>query len=67
MLNRIVRWAVNGLDYEADPRQIETLLEDLELVGEDVKIALQLNSSGVIPFYHNGIFVNKATKSSRPT
>ena len=27
MLNRVVRWTEEGLEYEADPRQIERLLE----------------------------------------
>ena len=34
---RIVRWTPTGLEYEADPRQAERLLEDLGLAGEGVK------------------------------
>ena len=37
VLNRIVRWTDHGLEYEADPRQVERLLEELELDGEGVK------------------------------
>ena len=29
-LNRIIRWCSDALDYEADPRQIEKLIEELE-------------------------------------
>lgn len=32
-LNRIIRWCDDGLEYEADPRQVEKLVEELELVG----------------------------------
>ena len=37
VLNRIVRWTDKGIEYEADPRQVERLLEELELEGEGVK------------------------------
>ena len=33
MLNRIVRWTSEGLEYEADPRQIEQVIRDLGLKG----------------------------------
>jgi hypothetical protein len=33
ILNRIVRWTAEGLEYEADPRQVEHLVEDLGLEG----------------------------------
>ena len=32
-LNRVIRWCDHGLEYEADPRQVEKLVEQLELVG----------------------------------
>ena len=48
ILNRIVRWTSKGLEYEADPRQGERLLEDLELTG-DVKAA---PTPGVKPLQH---------------
>ena len=32
-LNRVIRWCDDGLEYEADPRQVEKLVEELELVG----------------------------------
>ena len=32
-LNRIIRWCPNGLEYECDPRQIEKLIEELDLEG----------------------------------
>ena len=37
VLNRIIRWTDRGLEYEADPRQVEKLLEELDLEGEGVK------------------------------
>ena len=33
ILNRIIRWTPEGLEYEADPRQAEQLCKDLDLVG----------------------------------
>ena len=40
VLNRIIRWTGNGLEYEADPRQVEKLLEELDLEAEGVKSLL---------------------------
>ena len=37
ILNRIVRWTKDGIEYEADPRQVEKFLEDLDFAGEGVK------------------------------
>jgi hypothetical protein len=37
VLNRVIRWTANGLEYEADPRQVERLLEELDLDGDGVK------------------------------
>ena len=31
VLNRIVRWTESGLEYKADPRQIEHIIVDLGL------------------------------------
>ncbi len=33
ILNRVVRWTDAGLEYEADPRQAEKLVQDLKLEG----------------------------------
>ena len=33
MLNRIVRWTQEGVEYEADPRQSEQLIRDLGMTG----------------------------------
>ena len=33
VLNRLVRWTQTGIEYEADPRQIERLVVDLGLEG----------------------------------
>ena len=33
VLNRVVRWTEAGLEYEADPRQVEKLLTEVELAG----------------------------------
>lgn len=37
VLNRIVRWISDDLEYEADPRQGDKLLRDFNLDGDDVK------------------------------
>ena len=37
-LNRIIRWCPDGLEYECDPRQIEKLIEELELEGAPVTV-----------------------------
>jgi hypothetical protein len=37
VLNRVIRWTPTGIEHEADPRQVERLLEGLELEGEGVK------------------------------
>ena len=39
VLNRVVHWTAEGIQYEADPRQAEKLLRDLKLDGEEVKAA----------------------------
>ena len=33
VLNRIIRWTAKGIEYEADPRQVEKLLVEIELEG----------------------------------
>ena len=37
VLNRVIRWTPEGIEYEADPRQVERLLEELNLEGDGVK------------------------------
>ena len=37
VLNRVIRWVDGGVEYEADPRQAERLLEGLGLDGEGCK------------------------------
>ena len=37
VLNRVIRWTPTGIEYEADPRQVERLFQELELEGEGVK------------------------------
>ena len=32
-LNRVIRWCGDHVEYEADPRQVEKLVEELSLVG----------------------------------
>ena len=39
MLNRAIRWTEQGLEYEADPRHGERLLEGLGLAGECKSVA----------------------------
>ena len=41
VLNRVIRWTEQVVECEADPRQVELLLEEIQLDGEGVK--------GVIP------------------
>ena len=36
VLNRVIRWTDDGVEYEADPRKVEKLLEELELDGDGV-------------------------------
>ena len=33
VLNRIVRWTSKEIAYEADPRQVDKLLDEIELEG----------------------------------
>ena len=35
VLNRVVRWGQNGIEYEADPRQVERLVVDTGLEGSN--------------------------------
>ena len=35
VLNRIVRWTTSGVEYEADPRQVEKLLAECGLTGSN--------------------------------
>ena len=37
VLNRVIRWTPQGIEYEADPRQVERLLEEMDLDGDGVK------------------------------
>ena len=66
VLNRVIRWTHRGLEYEADPRQGERLVEDLGLEGADssrlvttpgvkalapqIESETPLPSAGVTPF-----------------
>ena len=47
VLNRVVRWTSRGLEYEADPRQAERLVEDLQLDGANT-----VTTPGVKPLAH---------------
>ena len=49
VLNCIIRWASKGLEYEADPRQVEKLLKEMKLSGEGVKGAV---TPGTEPLPH---------------
>ena len=33
----MIRWTPQGIEYEADPRQVERLLEEMDLDGDGVK------------------------------
>ena len=48
VLNRIIRWTVRGLEYEADPRQHERMLLDFEL-GPGIKTSA---TPGIKPLAH---------------
>ena len=47
VLNRVVRWTSQGLEYEADPRQAEKLIRDTQLQG-----ANSVTTPGVKPLSH---------------
>ena len=49
VLNRVVRWTSEGLEYEDDPRQVEKLLSEVELSGENVNGSA---TPGVTPLAH---------------
>ena len=38
VLNRIVRWTPDGIEYEADPRQAEKLIEECGLAGSNTVV-----------------------------
>ena len=38
VLNRVIRWVDGGIEYEADPRQAERLLEGLDLDKDDLSL-----------------------------
>ena len=40
VLNRGIRWTDRGVEYDADPRQVERLIADLEFEGPDVRLAV---------------------------
>ena len=40
VLNRVVRWTEDGVEYQADPRQAEKLIESIGLSGEGVRSAV---------------------------
>ena len=44
VLGRVIRWTDKCIDYEADPRQVENPLAELELDGEKVKGVVTLGS-----------------------
>ena len=37
VLGRVIRWTDQGIEYEADPRQDEKLVSELQLEGDAVK------------------------------
>ena len=46
ILNRIVRWTTEGLEYEADPRHVEIMLAQLELAdAKEVDVATRVSSA----------------------
>ena len=47
MLNRVVRWTDRGIEYEADPRQVEKLVRDTQLQGANA-----VTTPGVTPLAH---------------
>ena len=49
VFNRIIRWTGWGIEYKAGPRQVEKLLEAMELDGEGVK---GVATPGVKPLAH---------------
>lgn len=68
ILNRIVRWCVGGIEYEADPRHVEKLLRDMNMVGckdlsspgvkliaEDLAKESPLLEGDVVTLYRSGV------------
>ena len=39
VLNRIIRWTPQGIQYEADPRHVEKLLREIDLEGASGAVA----------------------------
>ena len=37
VFGRVIQWTETGIEYEADPRQVEKLVSELQLEGEAVK------------------------------
>ena len=73
MLNRIVRWTDQGIEYEADPRQVEKLMRDLKIddADKDLKTGrvLGAGSYGVVSegMYHGTrVAVKKLHVSNLP-
>ena len=54
VLNRIVRWTPEGIEYEADPRHVEQIVRDLDLMG-----AKSVTTPGLKPTFeqacHSGL------------
>ena len=44
ILNRVVRWTTEGIEYEADPRHVEKLLRDMDMVGVSLFIFTRYQS-----------------------
>ena len=62
VLNRVVRWTEEGLEYEADPRQAEQLCRDLGLVG-----AKSIGTPGVKMTSLSLLYKGKPCRSARST
>ena len=50
VLNRIVRWTAEGVEYEADPRHVEQIVRDLDLIGSK-----PVTTPGLKPTFEQGM------------
>ena len=46
LLNRLVSWTSSGISWEADPRHVSLLVEDLGVTGTKVDIPMTVSPAG---------------------
>ena len=48
MLNRIIRWTNEGIEYEADPRQVEIILKQMDMQDSKPVVTLGTKDEGTL-------------------